>query len=66
MKDKQVIIRKNIDLSIDGTSSATYEIVAKETRMNRDVAMLTLTLEELETYVKTISAFLDKEKGGAR
>lgn len=34
--------------------------------MNRDMAMLTLTLEELETYVNTISTFLDKEKGGLR
>lgn len=66
MNDKKLIICKNIDISMVGAESITYQIIAKEPRMNRDVAMITLTLEELETYVKTISAFLDKEKGGAR
>lgn len=66
MNDKKLIICKNIDISMVGAESITYQIIAKEPRMNRDVAMITLTLEELETYVKTISAFLDKEKGGVR
>lgn len=66
MNDKKLIICKNIDISMDGAESITYQIIAKEPRMNRDVAMITLTLEELETYVNTISTFLDKEKGGLR
>lgn len=66
MNDKKLIICKNIDISMDGAESITYQIIAKDTRMNRDVEMITLTLEELETYVKKISAFLDKEKGGER
>lgn len=69
MNNKQVIVRKNIDLSIDGTSCTTYEIIAKDKRIDREVAALTLTLDELEDYVDRLADLVKKEKeqkGGAR
>lgn len=69
MNNKQVIVRKIIDLSKDGTSCTTYEIIAKDTRIDQEVAALTLTLDELEAYVDRLAELVKKEKeqkGGER
>lgn len=69
MNNKQVIVRKNIDLLMDGTTDTTYDVIAKDTRIDREVAALTLTLDELEAYVDRLSELVKKEKeqkGGER
>lgn len=69
MRDNQIIIRKVVNISLDGTTKNEYEIVAKDTHFKREVAMLTLTLEELETYVNQLNELLRKGKeqeGGER
>ena len=68
MNNTKVIVRKSSSLSMDGASETVYEIVGVDTRIKREVAMLTLTLNELETYVAFLGMLVKNEKlkGGAQ